>query len=62
MNASGNYEIVPLSAEAVLASAEVDDVPDLHDRVIAGTARWLGVPIITGDEVIVRSRHVQTIW
>ena len=62
VSGSANYEIVPIGANAVLAAAEVDDVPELHDRVIAGTARWLGVPILTGDEVIGRSRHVQTIW
>ncbi len=59
---SVNYEIVAVNADVVLAAAEVDDVPELHDRIIAGTARWLGVPILTGDEVIRRSRHAQTIW
>jgi predicted nucleic acid-binding protein len=62
VSGSANYEIVPVGVDAVLAAADVDDVPELHDRVIAGTARWLGVPILTGDEVIGRSRHVQTIW
>ncbi len=59
---SVNYEIVPVSAAIVLAAAEVDDVPELHDRIIAGTAKWLGVPILTGDEIISESRHVKTIW
>jgi predicted nucleic acid-binding protein len=62
VNASTNYEIVPVGADVVLAAAEVDDVPELHDRVVAGTARLLGVPILTGDEVIGKSRQVQTIW
>jgi PIN domain nuclease of toxin-antitoxin system len=59
---SFNYEIVPVNAEVVLAAADVDDVPELHDRIIVGTANWLGVPILTGDRVISKSRHVQTIW
>lgn len=59
---SANYELVPVNAEVVLASAEVDDVPELHDRILVGTAKWLGVPILTGDRVIRASRHVETIW
>jgi len=59
---SVNYEIVPVNADVVLASAGVDDVPELHDRILVGTAKWLGVPILTGDRVIRASRHIQTIW
>jgi PIN domain nuclease of toxin-antitoxin system len=59
---SVNYEIVPVNADVVLAAAEVDDVPELHDRIIVGTAKWLGVPILTGDGIIGESSHVKTIW
>lgn len=59
---SANYEIVPVNSDVVLASAGVDDVPELHDRILVGTAKWLGVPILTGDRVIRTSRHIQTIW
>lgn len=59
---SANYEIVPVNTDVVLAAAEVDDVPELHDRIIVGTAKWLGVPLLTADEVISRSRHTRTIW
>jgi len=67
VSSSVNYEIVPVNAEArfsavVLAAAEVDDVPELHDRIIVGTAKWLGAPILTGDGIISESRHVKTIW
>ena len=62
MSSSVNYEIVPVNAAVVLAAAEVDDVPELHDRIIVGTAKWLGVQILTGDGIISGSRHVKTIW
>jgi PIN domain nuclease of toxin-antitoxin system len=62
VSASVNYEIVPVSADIVLMAADVDDVPELHDRIIVGTAKWLGVPILTSDEVISGSRHAETIW
>jgi PIN domain nuclease of toxin-antitoxin system len=59
---SVNYEIVSVNADVVLAAAGVDDVPELHDRIIVGTAKWLEVPIVTGDGIISESRHVKTIW
>jgi len=62
VSSSVNYEIVPVNADVVLAAAEVDDVPELHDRIIVGTAEWLRVPILTGDGIISESRHVKTIW
>lgn len=62
VSSSVNYEIFPVNADVVLAAAEVDDVPELHDRIIVGTAKWLGAPILTGDEIISESSHTQTIW
>jgi PIN domain nuclease of toxin-antitoxin system len=62
LSGSVNYEIVPVNADVVLAAADVDDIPELHDRIIVGTAKWLGVPILTGDRIISESSHAQTIW
>ncbi len=59
---SRNYEVVPVDASVVLAAVDIDDVPELHDRIIVATARYLGVPILTGDRVIARSRYAQSIW
>ena len=59
---SRNYEIVPVDADIVLSAIPVDDVPELHDRILVATAVHLGVPILTGDRVIAASRHVQTVW
>ncbi len=35
---SSNYAVVLVGYEVVRAAAGIDDVPELHDRVIAGTA------------------------
>jgi PIN domain nuclease of toxin-antitoxin system len=37
-------------------------VPEMHDRIIAGMARRLGVPLLTSDPFIVRSSIVRIIW
>ena len=57
-----NYSVVPVSFEVIEATASIDDIPELHDRVIAGTAAWLNIPILTNDPDMTASRHVQTIW
>jgi PIN domain nuclease of toxin-antitoxin system len=59
---STNYTVVPIGFEVVKAAAGIDDVSELHDRLIAGTAAWLGIPILTNDPVMIDSQHVQTVW
>ncbi len=59
---SPNYTLVPVDANIVLAAATIDDVPELHDRMIVATAKHLQIPILTSDQIITQSTHVQTIW
>ena len=59
---ASNYEVVPVDADVTLAAVGIDDVPELHDRIIVATARYLNVPILTGDRVIAASQHTQTLW
>ena len=37
------------------------EVPDMPDRVVAATAVYLGVPVISTDGKI-RAASVQTVW
>jgi PIN domain nuclease of toxin-antitoxin system len=57
-----NYRIVPIDFDVVTTAVSVDDVPELHDRLLVATAKFLNIPILTGDAVIKASHHVQTIW
>lgn len=57
-----NYRIAPVDMEVVTTAAQIDDVPELHDRLIVATATWLGVAILTNDPVILASKHAATIW
>lgn len=40
------YELVPLSLEMIETSFQIDDIPELHDRLISGTARYLNFQLI----------------
>jgi len=55
---SQNYHFAPLSFEILLSAAEIDDIPELHDRLIGATARYLDLPLITNDPDIRASRYV----
>ncbi|MEN8199693.1 MAG: type II toxin-antitoxin system VapC family toxin [Thermodesulfobacteriota bacterium] len=39
-----------------------DFSPDPADRIIAATALTMGIPLISKDANILKSKHVQTIW
>ena len=55
---SQNYQFEPLSFNILKTAAEIDDIPELHDRLIAATAKYLDLPLITNDPVIRASLHV----
>lgn len=58
---SKNYQFEPLSLEILKTASFITDIPELHDRLIAATARYLDIPIITNDPVIVNSKFVKTL-
>lgn len=52
----------PITDKIIKMSFEIDDIPELHDRIIAGTARFKNLELITNDPVIVASKYVSTVW
>lgn len=54
---------VPLTRAIVTALGTIpkNDIPDMPDRIIAGTALHLSVPLVTRDRKIQKS-FVPTIW
>ena len=51
-----------LDCRVIEVASVITDIPELHDRLIAATAKSLSLPLITNDPVIQQSRFVQTIW
>jgi predicted nucleic acid-binding protein len=47
-----HYEELPLSFAIVQSAGEITDIRELHDRLIAGTARSLRLELITNDPSI----------
>ena len=52
----------PLDLSVIHAAQYITDIPELHDRLIAATAKVLNTKLITNDLKIKASSFVQTIW
>jgi len=57
-----NCKELPMSLALVESAGPINDIPDLHDRLIAGSARNLNRPLISSDGAIQASAWVSTIW
>jgi predicted nucleic acid-binding protein len=58
---NSNFRLQPLDLGVLRAGVTVDDIPELHDRMIVATAKLLGVPLLTLDHNIRATQHVQTV-
>lgn len=57
-----NIREYPMTTSTIKKAFEIDDIPELHDRLIAASGIELGIPILTNDPHIQASRYVNSIW
>ncbi len=62
LNTHKHYKECPLSLSIIQESSTITDIKELHDRLIAGTAKFMNLPLITNDPVIEASGSVKTVW
>ena len=62
LDRSANFHIQPYTFEILLEAVAIDAIRDPADRVIVATARHLGYPVITADDVIHEGDWVETVW
>lgn len=62
-NSSSNFELVSINLVITQTLRKIlrGDVPDMPDRIIAATALYLNLPLITRDGRI-RAANLTTIW
>ena len=53
---------LPMSFSVVQFCAKINDIPELHDRLIVATALSINAPLITNDPVIQSSQFITTVW
>ena len=57
-----NFLIQPYTLEILLEAVALHAIRDPADRIVVATARHLGYPLITADEVIQDGKWVETVW
>jgi predicted nucleic acid-binding protein len=57
-----NYTIAFTGVNEIKAAFEITDIPELHDRIITGTAKYLNTKILTNDPVIMASKFIESLW
>jgi PIN domain nuclease of toxin-antitoxin system len=59
---SENYIVIPLDIPILQKLVELKDIPELHDKIIVSTAKYLNSPLITKDKFLRNLPHLKTIW
>jgi len=62
INDSERFVIVSLDYPVLQKMIELTDIPELHDKIIVSTAKYLNLPIITKDSILQDLSHVKTVW
>lgn len=57
-----NFEITPLDLDILKKADEIDCELEMHDRLIAATALFFDVPLITKDQALKESDLCRIIW
>jgi len=57
-----SFQVVELDVDVIKNSFTTTDIPELHDRLIAGTASGMNTVLITNDPLIGASEFCETIW
>jgi len=59
---AGQFRFVPFQADDILQFDNLSLIPEIHDRIIAGVAFFLGIPCLTCDIKIINSGLIKTVW
>ena len=62
INDSENFVIISVDYPVLQKMVDLKDVPELHDKIIVSTSKYLNLPIITKDETLQNLPHIKTIW
>ena len=62
IHTSENFVLIALDYPILEKMVALKEVPELHDKIIASTAKYLKVPIITKDKILQNLPSIRTIW
>jgi PIN domain nuclease of toxin-antitoxin system len=59
---SENFILVPLDYPILQKMIALKNIPELHDKIIVSTAKYLTLPIVTKDKTLQNLPNIKTIW
>jgi PIN domain nuclease of toxin-antitoxin system len=59
---SDNYILIPLDVPILKRLIDLKDIPELHDKIIVSTAKYLNSLLITKDRTLQKIPHLSTVW
>jgi len=59
---SKNYIIISLDLAILENMFDLKDIPELHDKIIVSTAKYLDLPLITKDSVLQNLSNIKIFW
>jgi predicted nucleic acid-binding protein len=62
INSSGNFMLIAFDYPILQEMITLKGIPEIHDKIIAATAKHLSAPIITKDKTLQNFRLIKTIW
>jgi PIN domain nuclease of toxin-antitoxin system len=62
IDASENFMLIALDYPILQEMMTLKEIPEIHDKIIASTAKHLKAPIITKDKTLQSIRLIKTIW
>lgn len=62
IHGSENFTLIALDYPILQKMITMREIPELHDKIIVSTAKYLNLPIITKDETLQNHPSIKTIW
>ncbi len=62
IHGSENFIIIALDYPILRKMIALKEIPELHDKIITSTAKYLNLPIITKDTALQSLTNIKTIW
>ena len=62
INESENFVLIALDYPILQKMVDLKDIPELHDKIIVSTAKYLNFPIITKDKALQDLPYIKTVW
>jgi PIN domain nuclease of toxin-antitoxin system len=59
---SANFVLIPLDYSILRKMVDLKEIPELHDKIIVSTARYLNSPLLTKDRVLQDLPYIKTVW